>query len=45
LGYRDAAIGDHSLASDGKQAIDCGNGEVVDIDTATINIASILTLR
>lgn len=44
LGYRDLEIGDHSLAWDGKQAIDCSNdGQIVELDNVTIFLALILT--
>lgn len=43
LGYRDSEIGDHSLAWTGKEAIDCSNGQIVNLDSAKIFLALILS--
>ena len=45
VGYLDAdpAVGEHSLAWNGKQAIDCSNGEIVDLEGVTIHEAVLLT--
>lgn len=44
IGYKDAdpLVGDHSLAWDGKTAIDCSSGEVVPLDELEIETALLL---
>jgi hypothetical protein len=42
VGYTDEHVGEHALAWDGQTAIDCSNGEIVNLDDVTINVALIL---